>query len=59
MKYHDESEEHGRILNDIATYILKLVLYNFTGVPLKVGPELNKVGKILHLSNLNFRIADK
>lgn len=53
MKYHDESEERGRSLNDIATYILKLVLNNFTGVPLQVGPELNKVGKTLDLFNLN------
>ena len=36
-----------------------LCYIKFVRVPLKVGPELNKVGKTLDLSNLNFRITDK
>ena len=29
------------------------------GVPLKVGPELNKVGKTLDLSNLNLTLESQ
>ena len=44
----------------ILLYIFSNFCYiKFIGVPLKVGPELNKVGKTLDLSNLNFRITDK
>ena len=60
------TEKHGRLQSigwqraghDWATS-LSLCYIKFIGVPLQVGPELNKVGKTLDLSNLNLTLESQ